>query len=877
MVTERIRGAWRLRVLVASSLLIYVLGDAASAVSVQIPALPSKQSKLHFRLVNLLGLPAPPAPRTEGPVRIDHSGRVQVYILVTSVTEGILDRVVTLGGKIDGQGNGIVQAWVPINALASLVALPEVKYIRPPDYPKANANSRLGKGIVSLGQPKIVQVPPLVTTEGDTVLGFAAARQQFNVSGQGVRVGVLSAGVFGLEESIASGDLPATAFHCLSDSQAITQRSDGCLPGETLVETSGAITGQSFRSAKNLAPPGSDFAEGTAMLEIINDLAPGAELWFANFETTLEFADATAFLAANVDVMVSDIVVHGYFPNGQNSVTQTISQIIGNPSNRARGYIQAIGNYADAHYSDSYRRSNVSGPDGTAHLFQTNSQTSGPASPAPFNVINVGPLASMGVFLSWNDPAGASANDYDLLLFNCLSGDLLDWSDEIQEGFQEPQEAVFFANSSASPVDVCYAIVNAFDQAAPRILNVTISGDALHGFNTAASSLIPPADASGNLIAVGAVPASSPGQIEPFSSRGPIFDGENKPDVVATDGVTVSGAGEFPSPFFGTSAAAPHVAALAALVLECRNSLTAQSLKIILKSSAVALEAPDNSPNISGSGRIDALAAVQQTCASSSPIVLVTPSLQNFGNIAVGSSADKDFVIQNIGGGTLSGSATTLAPYSVIAGGTYDLGPDQSQVITVRFSPTSTGSFNGTISFSGAGGTSASLLGSGFVPSVLKFKSATYKISEKARLATVTVTRTGEKTGTVEIAYETSDGTATAGEDYTSSTGILTFGPGVTSRKFTIPMVNDTLDEPNETVNLTLKEPSAGAVLGSPGTAVLTITDNDVAGKVQFSSASYKVDEAGGSVVITVKRTGGSASGVSIDYETGGGTATAGE
>ncbi|MBI4529856.1 MAG: SBBP repeat-containing protein, partial [Deltaproteobacteria bacterium] len=259
------------------------------------------------------------------------------------------------------------------------------------------------------------------------------------------------------------------------------------------------------------------------------------------------------------------------------------------------------------------------------------------------------------------------------------------------------------------------------------------------------------------------------------------------------------------------------------------------------------------------------------------PIISATPSSHDFGSVAVGTTADGEFTVQNIGVGTLSGTATGSAPFSIVSGSSYSLGPGESQIVKVRFSPASAAAFNKSIVFTGSGGATISVSGVGFVASVLKFSKATYSVGESRASAKITVKRTGGTTGTVEVSYETGDGTATAGEDYTPQAGILIFGPRVTSRTFTIPILNDSLDEPGETVNLILKNPTGGAILGSPGTAVLAITDNDVAGKVQFSSASYKVDEAGGSVVITVKRTGGSASGVSIDYETGGGTATAGE
>src|SRR5262249_43196275 len=65
----------------------------------------------------------------------------------------------------------------------------------------------------------------------------------------------------------------------------------------------------------------------------------------------------------------------------------------------------------------------------------------------------------------------------------------------------------------------------------------------------------------------------------------------------------------------------------------------------------------------------------------------------------------------NSGGGILSGNATTNAPYSIVSGGSYDLSAGQSQTVTVRFSPTSAGTFAGNVSFTGGAGASATVNG----------------------------------------------------------------------------------------------------------------------------------------------------------------------
>jgi Calx-beta domain-containing protein/WD40 repeat protein len=114
-----------------------------------------------------------------------------------------------------------------------------------------------------------------------------------------------------------------------------------------------------------------------------------------------------------------------------------------------------------------------------------------------------------------------------------------------------------------------------------------------------------------------------------------------------------------------------------------------------------------------------------------------------------------------------------------------------------------------------------------FQPGQVQFSAATYSVNESGGTATITVTRTGGTGGVVTVDFATSDGTATATQDYTPASGTLTFNPGVTSQTFTVPILNDTLDESDETVNLTLSNPTGGATLGTPGQAVLTIIDDD--------------------------------------------------
>lgn len=95
------------------------------------------------------------------------------------------------------------------------------------------------------------------------------------------------------------------------------------------------------------------------------------------------------------------------------------------------------------------------------------------------------------------------------------------------------------------------------------------------------------------------------------------------------------------------------------------------------------------------------------------PINIVTPDSLDFGTVTVGGSANKTLNVQNIGGGTLSGSASTAAPFSIVSGASYDLTEGQSQNVTVRFSPTSSVQSFGNVSFTGGAGAAKPVSGTG--------------------------------------------------------------------------------------------------------------------------------------------------------------------
>ena len=88
------------------------------------------------------------------------------------------------------------------------------------------------------------------------------------------------------------------------------------------------------------------------------------------------------------------------------------------------------------------------------------------------------------------------------------------------------------------------------------------------------------------------------------------------------------------------------------------------------------------------------------------PVLTVTPASQNFGSIRVRTTADRNFTIQNTSSSSLSGSATVPGPFSIVSGGTYNLGTGVSQIVTVRYSPTGTGPHSNAVTFTVIGASS---------------------------------------------------------------------------------------------------------------------------------------------------------------------------
>jgi len=529
--------------------------------------------------------PALAALVTGGVIQTDGGTRALVYVDYEGGGAGIASQLRALGADVQivSDDHRVIQASIDVAAVDAAAALRGVRYVRPAESVHFATGS--------------------VLTQGDALLLANQVRTNLGASGAGVRVGVISDGIAGLTASKASGDL-------------------------------GQVTAQSFRADLNLnAGP-----EGTAMLEIVHDLAPGAELWFANASTSLEFANAVSFLAANVDVLVDDLVNFDGPYDGTSIMSSASASNSTNPAKRERVHVNSAGNEALDHYQEVFVDSGFGVDEGgptlaPVHHWQATGATTDAGFPVPcttgspiscasqFFLPNGG---SAAVTLQWNDPFGGASDDYDIFLFD--NATTVDASTNSQTGTQNPIEFVGATNNSGATKAYGFFISKFAGAAKTFDLFIschpfcipTPSGTDMN-YNTLSSSIPNNADAGGNVLTLAAIDQADPGTdtAEAFSGRGPTNDIRNKPDMTAIDGVSVTGNGGFPVPFFGTSAASPHAGAIAALVLECFPVLKAgepgdsvatdrATLRAKLTSGLTDLGTPGVDPTY-GAGRMNAV------------------------------------------------------------------------------------------------------------------------------------------------------------------------------------------------------------------------------------------------------------------------------
>ncbi len=510
------------------------------------------------------------------------NGMVRVDIRGT-ITPTLVKQIGSLGGQVIGSFPQFkfLQANVPLASVTAIAGSAGVASIREAGRRNINRAAR----------------PPVARPLGGlafwmgslTTQGYVAHQAQQAVAagytGAGVKVGVLSdsATLSTVAALIATGDLrPDTVV----------------LPGQD-------------------GAPGTD--EGTAMMEIVADMAPGAQIYFATADPSegQMAANILALQAAGCSIIVDDVTYfdEGVFQDG--IIAQAVNTVVANggmyfsSAANSGSLTKGTSGTWEGDYLDGGAVTGILATDGETGNFHNFGTV---ASPQNYNVLTA---ATSFITLKWSDPLGASANDYDLFLLNAAGTGLIDFSAAGQTGTQDPFEIMVCVTSGG---DLCTYpagshIVAVLYSGVARALHLDTergqisikTAGATFGHN-AAGNAITAAATYWNSARTGTRPFTGfANTVETFSSDGPrkmfydpngtpitpgnVLFGTNggttlqKPDLTAADGVTARTPGF--NPFFGTSAAAPHLAGIAALVKSARPTLTNAQIKQVMIGTAL--------------------------------------------------------------------------------------------------------------------------------------------------------------------------------------------------------------------------------------------------------------------------------------------------
>lgn len=482
-------------------------------------------------------------PKLQSPIVLTPKNEILTDIKA-NVTDSLLAAIVANGGTIINKypQYHAIRALIPITAVEVIAAHPDVQFIDT----AAECETRKTN-----------------TSEGDVAHNAPVVRSQ-GYTGSGIKIGVLSDSVDYLAQVQATGDLPAV----------------------TVIQDAPGNSG-----------------EGTAMLEIVYDLAPGAPLYFATaWGSPAGFANnIIALKNAGCKVIIDDV---GYF-NESPFQDDVISQAVSTVTAAGVAYFSSAANSGNknAGTAGTWEGDYVDGgplvtPNGTlshVHAF---------ASGVIGNQITKTSYPRTSYYtLFWTDPLGASNNDYDLYVVDAF-GNIYAAAKNSQTGTQDPYEII----STGFDYTGLYLVINKYSGAA-RFLHLSSNrGRTLystHGDTRGHCTV----EAAFGVAAVSAhlktTPFTGSETLETFTSDGPrrVFfypDGSPitpgnfsstggkvrvKPDITAADGVACVTPGF--NPFYGTSAAAPHAGAIAALLKSGKKPVSAQSLRNALTKSAL--------------------------------------------------------------------------------------------------------------------------------------------------------------------------------------------------------------------------------------------------------------------------------------------------
>ncbi len=505
-------------------------------------------------------------------------GRVLVDARASTDGEHLLSDLNRLGLHAGSRFGNTVSGWLPMGAIRRSAELDSLRALSA-SIPMTNAGS--------------------VTSQGDAAQLSDIARSVHGVSGAGVKVGVLSDSYNhqgGAAADVASGDLPIDGVQVLDDSA----------------------------NCGDIISPQPCTDEGRAMLQIVNDVAPGADLAFHTaFNGFAGFANGIVDLAdAGARVIVDDVIYLGEPMFMDGTIAQAVDQVKG----MGVAYFSAAGNQARDSYEHDFVNSgeelliDIGGvlySAGFMHDFD-------PGSLKDTMQEHTIPAGQCAIFsVQWDSPFGSAAagtgtqNDLDVWLLDDSEAWIVayDAHENIPTG--EPVEIMTFCNDGlfvpTNPA-VFKLVIAHWDGPQPGLMKTVLFGSAsIDEYATNSGTLYGHANAAG-AVAVGAAYyqdtpefGTNPPQLESFSSAGetPILfasDGtllsapevRAKPEIVAPDGVNTTffypssdRDGDGIPDFSGTSAAAPHAAGVAALMFEENPAATPAAVQATLESTAI--------------------------------------------------------------------------------------------------------------------------------------------------------------------------------------------------------------------------------------------------------------------------------------------------
>ncbi len=514
-------------------------------------------------------------------------GSVVIDAVASGDAYALRDALVALGLQHPAVYGRYVSGLLPISSLDVAAGLAGLRLAR-----LAYAQRRAGS----------------VTSQGDAALGADTTRALFAADGAGVTVGSLSDSydcLGGAAGDVATGDLPPAV--------TVLAEEPGC---------------------------GSGSDEGRAMMQIVHDVAPGAaQAFHTAFGGIADFAGGIEELAAMAGAQViNDDVIYFAEPMFQDGV---IAQAVDNVNAAGVAYFSSAGNDARQSYEAAFAPALVSGV--TRHDFNPD------AGVDTLQQVTIPAQTQVIFVLQWDQPffsvsgSPGAASDLDIILYSQNGFALAGGVDNNIGG--DPVEVFAYTNFSGQPRNYQLGIRLEAGPPPGTIKYVYFGSMTVNEYATSSATLYGHANAAG-AVAVGAARYShtpafgvSPPQLEYFSSAGgtPILRDQSgnatfvlrqKPEIVAPDGGDNTFFGSdyegngWPN-FFGTSAAAPHAAAVAALLRSFDASLTAAQVYAALQDTAIDMGSPGLDFE-SGAGLIQADPALASLVP---PLVVATQSL----------------------------------------------------------------------------------------------------------------------------------------------------------------------------------------------------------------------------------------------------------